>query len=174
LASTSAQQDADGAARGDRGAPDAHRLVALRTLGEQHGHQRQRGRGEQGGAEALNCARGDEPAGALGEPAGQRCGREQDQASDEQTTTSEHVGDTTAEEQEAAEHEHVRVDDPRQVVRREPEVRPDRRQRDVDDRRVEHDDELGRGEQRQREPLVGAAARHAEFLSRKRITTIPQ
>src|SRR5215207_7151269 len=82
--------------------------------------------------------------------------------------------DTTAEQQEAAEHEHVRVDDPRQVVRREPELRPDRRQRDVDDRRVEHDDELRGGEQRQRHPLVGAAGRHPEFLSRICITTILQ
>src|SRR5215207_11579418 len=60
--------------------------------------------GESSAAPRPWTARGDEPAGALREPAGQRCRGEQDQAGDEQTSTSEDVGDTTAEQQEAAEH----------------------------------------------------------------------
>src|SRR6185437_12749564 len=101
-----------------------------------------------------------EPAGALGEPAGQRGGREQDQADDEHAATTEQVGHAATKEQEASEDEDVGVDHPREVVLREVEVAADRRQRDVDDRRVEDDDELGGGEQRQRQPFVGAAVGH--------------
>ena len=95
-----------------------------------------------------------------GEPAGKRGDPEQDETDDEQPATTEQVGQAAAEQQEAAEHEHVRVDDPRQVVLGEVQISADRRQRDVDDRRVEDDDELGRCEQRQRQPLVGGAGRH--------------
>ena len=52
-----------------------------------------------------------------------------------------------------AKDEHVGVDHPRHRGRCEPEVGLDGRQRDVDDGGVEHDQELGRHEQRQRQRL---------------------
>ena len=137
-----------------RSEPSAKRTVTMR----------QRGRGEQRGTETLDGTSRDEPSGALREAAGQRGRGEEDQAGDEQAPTSEKIGQPTAEEQEAAEHEHVRVDDPREVVLREVEVRADRRERDVDDRGVEDDDELRCREQRQGQPLVGAGLGHVRKL----------
>ena len=116
LGEHAAEQHARGAAgTGDR-APDAERLVAFSTLGEHRGHERERGRGEQRGAEALDGAGDDQLDVGLGEAAGERCAREHDQADDEHAAPAEQVGDATAEQQEAAEGQRVRVDDPRQVV----------------------------------------------------------
>ena len=160
LGEHAAEEDADGAAgAGDR-APDAHRLVALSALGEQDGDERQRGRGEQRGAKALHGAGRDQPTLALSEAAGKRSDGEEDETGDEQPATTEQVGQTTAEEQEPAEDEHVGVDHPREVVLREVQVPTDRGERDVDDRRVEYDYELGSGEQRHGQPFVGAARGH--------------
>ena len=159
LGQEAAEQHAGGAAgAGDR-APDAQRAVALGALGEGRGDDRQRGRGEDRGAEALDGAGGDQPARALGETTGQRGGGEEDQAGDEDAAAAEQVGHAPAEQQEAAEDERVRVDDPGQVLLGEVEVAAHRGQRDVDDRGVEDDDELRRGEQRQREALAGDGSR---------------
>ena len=65
---------------------------------------------------------------------------------------AEQVGRAAAEQEEAAEGEDVGVDDPGQVLLGEVERVADRRQGDVDDRGVEDDDELGRGQQDQGPP----------------------
>ena len=78
---------------------------------------------------------------------------EEDEADGEDAAAAEQVGHAPAEQQEAAEDERVGVDDPGQVLLGEVEVAADRRQRDVDDRGVEHDDELGRREQGECEAL---------------------
>ena len=70
----------------------------------------------------------------------------------EHPPAAEQVGEPPAEQQEAAEGEHVGVDDPGEVVLGEVEGGADRRQRDVDDRGVEDDDELRHAQQRQRDP----------------------
>ena len=90
--------------------------------------------------------------GGLGEAAGERGEREQDQAADEHAPAPEQVGEPAAEQQEAAEGEHVGVDDPGEVVLGEVERVADRRQRDVDDRGVEDDDELRHAQQGERDP----------------------
>jgi hypothetical protein len=135
-------------------APHAEGGVALLALLERGRDDRQRGGGQQRGAEPLHAAGDDQPDLALRQATGQRRGREQDQAADEQAPATEEVGQAPTEQQEAAEGQGVGVDHPRQVVLREVEVLADRRQRDVDDRRVQHDDELRGREQREREPLV--------------------
>ena len=61
----------------------------------------------------------------------------------------EDVRQTPAEQQEAAEDERVGADHPLQVLLREPEIRLNRRKRDVDDRDVEDDQELRDAEKRQ-------------------------
>ena len=83
---------------------------------EGRGDDRQRGRREQRGAEALDGAGGDQPAVRLREAAGERGDGEQHEAGDEHPPAAEQVGEATAEQQEAAERERVGVDDPRQVV----------------------------------------------------------
>ena len=92
---------------------------------------------------------------ALREAAGQRGGGEEDEAGHEHAPAAEQVGQAPAQQQEAAEGERVGVDDPGEVLLGEVEVAAHRGQGDVDDRRVEDDDELRRGEQRQREALTG-------------------
>jgi hypothetical protein len=109
--------------------------------------------GDERGAEALHRARRDEPDVGLREPAEQRREREEDQAADEHPPAPEEVGHAAAEEEEAAEGQRVGVDDPREVVLVEVERLADRRQRDVDDRGVEDDDELRQGEQGEGEVL---------------------
>ena len=76
----------------------------------------------------------------------------EDEAADEHPASAEQVGEPAAEQQEPSEGEHVRVHDPGEVVVREGERLADRRQGDVDDRGIEHDDELRHREQRQRDP----------------------
>ena len=76
------------------------------------------------------------------------------EADDEDAPAAEQVRRAAAEQQEAAEHERVRVDDPLQAALGEAEVALDRRQRDVHDRGVEHDHELRDREHRERLPAA--------------------
>jgi hypothetical protein len=69
---------------------------------------------------------------------------------------AEEVAEPAAEQEEAAEGKDVGVDDPGQAALAEVERVADRRQGDVDDRGVEHDHELGRAEQDQRDPALVA------------------
>src|SRR5215210_2773333 len=64
----------------------------------------------------------------------------------------EQVRDPPAEQQESAERDHVGVQDPGEIGLREVLSASDRRQRDVHDRSVEHDHELGDADQAQRLP----------------------
>jgi hypothetical protein len=64
------------------------------------------------------------------------------------------VENPPTQEQEATEDQRVAVDDPREVLLRDLEVLPDRRQGDVGDGRIQDDDELRNGEQHQGEPLA--------------------
>ena len=74
--------------------------------------------------EALDGPRGDQGALRLGEAADQAGGGEQEEAGDEHAAAAEQVGQAATEEQEAAEGEHVGVDDPGEVVLGELEVLP--------------------------------------------------
>src|SRR4051794_30638581 len=147
------EQPADRAARAGHGAPDAERAVALGPLGEGGGEDGEGGRREDRGAEPLEGARGDQLAVVLRQAAEQRRDGEEDEAGGEDPAAAEQGGHAAAEQQEAAEYEGVRVDDPGQVLLGEVEIAADGRQRDVDDRGVEHDDELRRREQDEREAL---------------------
>ena len=98
--------------------------------------------------------------GAGGEPARQRGEREEDEAEEQDAPAAEQVGETAAEKEEATEGEDVGVDDPGQARLAEVERRADRRQRHVDDRRIEDDHELCDAEQDQGDPsLVTGRAR---------------
>ena len=149
-----AEQQAEGAAAGRDRAPDAERLRALLALREGGGDDRERGGGDERAAEALERPGADEPALRRREPVEQRGGREDRDAREEQPAPAEQVARAAAEQQEAAEHERVGVDDPLEVGGAEPEVGLDRRQRDVDHRRVEHDHELGEADDDEDDPAV--------------------
>ncbi len=151
-----AEQDAHrGAAPGGR-AVDAEREVALAALGEGRHQQRERGRGEQRAAEALEAAEGDQRALRPGQPAEERARSEERQPGDEQPPPAEQVGEPTAKQKRSAEEDRVSGDHPLQVLLREPEVGFDRRQRDVHDRDVENDHELRGDDQCQCAPAAVA------------------
>ena len=65
------------------------------------------------------------------------------------------VGEAAAEQQQAAEGERVGGDDPLAVAVGEAEVGLGGGQRDVHDRRVEHDHQLGEGDDGERPPAAG-------------------
>ena len=148
------EEDAGGGARAGDRTPDRERPVALGPLTEGGGDERERRRSHERRAEPLDRAGGDQPRGALREAAGERGEREHPEADREHASAAEEVGDPPAEEQEAAEGQNVGVDHPGEVGQGEVKAAPDRGQRDVDDRRVEHDDELGHRQQRQRPPAA--------------------
>src|SRR6266581_8503825 len=79
---------------------------------------------------------------------------------------AEQVAEPTAEQKEAAVREQVRVHDPCERGLGEAEVLPDRGQRDVHDRYVEHDHQAAEGEDVEREPagpVIGDRHRWGPF-----------
>jgi hypothetical protein len=134
---------------------DAEGLVALAALGERRGDDRQSGRRDDRGTQTLQGARGDQLGVVRRQAAEQRGQREQAQAEDEDPAAAEQVGGAPAQQQEAAEHQRVRVHHPLEVLLREVQLGLNRRQRDVHDRRVEHDHELRGAQQDQRDPPLG-------------------
>jgi hypothetical protein len=127
---------------------------------------RERGRRDQRGAEALQRPKADQHPGRAREPVQQRGDREDDQPDQEDALAPEQVAGSPAEQQETSEEQRVRVDDPLQVGLAQAEVLLDRRQRDVHDRRVEDDHELRDADQDQDEPGVrGVATAHGRNLA---------
>ena len=78
-------------------------------------------------------------------PQRDRRDREERDPDQEQAPVAVEVAEPPAEQQEAAEGEQIGVHDPGERGLREAEVLPDRRQRDVHDRRVEDDHQRRRG-----------------------------
>ena len=129
-------------------------LRPLGRLGEQVHDQRQRHGRDDRAAEALHGARGDQQRLRVGQAAGERGEREQRDAEQEQPAVAVEVAEPAAEQQEAAEGQHVGVDHPDQRGLGEAEVGPDRRQRDVHDRRVEHDHQVAEAQHDQGQPAL--------------------
>ena len=71
---------------------------------------------------------------------------------DEQAPVTEQVAEPAAEQQEPAEREQVGVHHPGERGLREAQIRPDRRQGDVHDRRVEDDHQVPAAEHDERDP----------------------
>ena len=168
-----AEEHARGCAEATHGAPGTQGDVALPALAERRGQDRERGRRDRGGAQSLQRASGDQRRLAPGEAAEERADREDDQAGHEDHAAPEDVGETTAQQQKAAEDERIRADHPLQVLLREAQVFLDGRQRDVDDRDVQNDDELRDAEERQCKPFHTCRSDHVRetplpFLSKRR------
>ena len=71
---------------------------------------------------------------------------------------AEQVAEPAAEQQQAAERERVRGDDPLALVVAEAEVLLGRGQRDVHDGRVEHDHQLSDAEDREDHPTLSSGS----------------
>ena len=80
-----------------------------------------------------------------------------DQAGHEEPPAAEQVGQPAAEQEHAAEEDRVGGDHPLQALLAEVQVVLDRRQRDVHDRDIEHDHELGGDDHREGEPAAPVA-----------------
>ncbi len=158
-----ADQPRRGGADAAEPAPDPERLVALGALGEGRGDDRQRGRGHDRGADALDHAGRKQRRRRPGEPAHERRGREEQDTGHEHAPAPEQVGRPSSEQQQAAEGERVGAQHPLQAVLREAEVGSDRGQRHEHDRAVEEHHEKGAAEQRKRPPAarIGNVSCHA-------------
>ena len=155
-----AEQHAGGGAEAADRTPDAERDVALLAFGEGRHEDRQRGRGDDRRAEALDGTGADQRRLVPRERREERGRREHDEADQEHAPAAEEVGRAPAEEQEAPEDERVRADHPLEVLLREAQVDLDRREGDVHDRDVEHEHELDDAQERQRQPLVVSGSNH--------------
>ena len=142
LGEHAARQQADGATTRGDGGEDAERPVPLRAFGERRGDEGQRGGRRDRATDALQGARGQQLPGLLGESAEQRGEGEEQDAGHEDPAAAEDVTGTAAEQQQAAEGEGVRADDPGEVGRGELERVLNVRERDVHNRRVEYHHEL--------------------------------
>ncbi len=123
----------------------AHRPIARCSFGpggKVGDDDRQRACGHEGAGEPLQPARADQHHAIRCSAAHQRGDPEQHEGRHKDLTLPEVVRGAAAEDEEAGEHDHVRVDHPQQFGRREAEVRLHVRQRHVDDAQVEDHHEL--------------------------------
>ena len=151
-----AEQHADAAAAGHHEAEKAHRLGPLALFLEEQQEQRECDRRDDRAAEALDGARGDQQVLRGREAAGERGEREERDPAQEQPPVAEQVAEPAAQQQEAAEGQQVGVHDPRERFLGEAEIGANRGQRDVHDRRVEHDHQVAQAEDVEREPACAA------------------
>ena len=145
------RSEADADARD--GGPDADRLAALLAREDVHDH-RQRGRHDHRAADAHRGAEHDQLCGVLGERGEHARHAEQQEPGLQRAFTTEAVAERAHGEQDAGERQQVGVDDPLQRGPRGREVRLQRRQRDVEHRVVEPDDEQAEGEDGERLPAA--------------------
>ena len=160
-----AGDEADG---GDR-TVQADGASTLGAFGEAGGDERQRGRGDDGGARALHDARGDQQHWVLGQPAGQAGQRERDQARDEHAPPAEQVSGPAAEDEKAAERDGVSRHHPLHRIGGHMQFALNRGQRDVHDAEIEDDHERGDEDQGQlQRPAAGRAGVGRAAAARRR------
>src|SRR5207244_5829697 len=106
-------------------------------------------------AETLHDPRRDQHADRARQAAGERRHGEEGDADHEHAPAPEQVTRAPAEQQEAAERDRVCGDDPLKIFLRDVERGLDRRQRDVDDRDVEHGHEHRDADEREGQPAAG-------------------
>ena len=147
-----AEQHTDAPAGGHHESEHPHRLRAFRGLGEEEHDQREGDRGDDRAADPLHRSRAFEHVLRARETTGERRQREERDSGEEHPPVPEQVTEPAAEQEKAAEREQVGVDHPRERGLREAEIGADRRQRDVHDRRVEHDHQVAEAQHDQRQP----------------------
>ena len=123
-----------------------------------HDHAEDHGVGQRA-ADALDEARGDQHLLRLRHRAQGGGGGEDRQADQEDAPLPDQVARAPGEQQQPAERDQVGVDHPGQVARCKAEVVLDRGERDVHDRRVEHDHQRAGAEHVQRCPAVSVCLR---------------
>ncbi len=140
----------------DRSAPHADRLRALARVGEDVADDRHGDRIEHRSAHCLQHAKGDQQTEVRCDAAQQRSEREENQAQREHTLAAQTVAHRARQHQQARQHERIGVDRPLQARHRRVQLTPDRRQRDVDDRVVQPDDQQAHAADREDQPPARA------------------
>ena len=155
------QDAADDRAGGRRDAedarPDADGVGPLRRVVEGVTDDRQRDGGQHRPADALQHAQADEGPGVRRERAQQRSETEPSEADEEDPLPAEPVGGGPGEQQQRGHDEQVGVGDPLQAGQAGVQVALQRGQRDVEDRRVQVDDEQARRADQQHAQATAAA-----------------
>ncbi len=146
-----------GAATGDR-AVNAEGAGPLPGLGERNGDQRKRGRREQRSENSLQRTGGKQEPGVRRDTTERGCQREAEQTNDKGALAPGEVGDTAAEEQQAAEGQRVGSNDPLPVRRGDVQIRLGLGHRDVHNGRVEHDHQLSHGDDAESKPPTGVGS----------------
>ena len=141
------------------GRRDGHGPVAGMPDGVGGGDQRQPGRGGDGGADALYRAGGDEQRPVGGQAAGGRGDGEDADAGDERPLVSDRVADAPAEQQQAAEGQHVGGDHPALAGVGQMQVGLHARQRDHHDGAVQGGHQLHAGDRDDRDPEYAGGKR---------------
>jgi hypothetical protein len=140
-----AEGDAESARRG----PQANGLLPLAALAEQVGDDRQRGRHDQRRPDTHAGARGDEDVHRPGERRPRRSRSEEQHTGQEHALAAPPVAEAAGNEQQAGKDQDVGVDDPLQVGRRRVESAHQGRQRDVEDRVVQRDQQQRHAQHRE-------------------------
>ena len=130
----------------------AHRTGAISGHGELGDDDREDHRRLERRTNALQEASPDQETLGRRDAAQHRRDGEDDQAEQEHALTTEEIAEPSRQQQEAAERDQERVDDPGEVPLGEVEIVLDRRKRDVHDRRIEHDHQLRQADDRERHP----------------------
>jgi len=115
----------------------------------------------------LNQPGGDEQARGAGQPGGQRRQAEHGKPGDQHAPAAEQVAEAPPEQEKAPEGEDVAAGHPLQVLLGEVQAALDRRQRDVDDRRVDDAEELHGAQQQQCERPQPRSQREARAGGRR-------
>ena len=142
-------EDEPGHADDDHHGDGAH---PQRLVVEQPEHERVGDRRHGGGSDAERSAQRDELAGRGDEDDAQAQQAEHGEAHEQDAPASQTVGHRSGGEQQTAERQRVRADDPLQRGGAAAEVATDRGERDRQQRVVDHLDEEGQAERGQRDP----------------------
>ena len=157
LGEDTTEEDTGGTAGRCGGAVQGERLGQLLRSGpEDREEQGQCGGGDERGPGALHCSADQLDGHGVRQPGGEGTDGQGGPADAEDAAGAEQVGQPTAQQEQAAEGDDVRVEHPAQVLGAEAEVGLHLRQGDPDDRRVHDDHELRCGDQTQRQPAPAA------------------
>ena len=154
-----ADERPEGAAGREARRPDRDGESALLAVGEDGAQQRQRRGHQHGPEEPERRAGGDQGLGGGRERGDDRDRREAGRPDQQHAASAEAVARAAHPDQEAGEHQRVRVDDPELLGRRRCEVARDRRQREAQHGVVDRHEQHRQHEHRERDPRAPRCTR---------------
>ncbi len=143
------------------GRDERHRADAQHVALEQPEGECDRPRCRHRGRDAHQRAHDDQLLGGVHERGGEARQAEQDEPDEHHASSSEPVGDGSEREHEPSERDRIGAGHPLQPHSRCVQFVSDRRQRDIQDRVVEHLEQEDRGQARERDPCIAQRARGA-------------